>query len=292
MINHVIRSNYPKKIRGLSIYLWLILVVVYLFGFLSYVLLDTKLFFSNPQLFCFTILSSIITLASLFISPRLLKTRNPSSYFIASYLISMFCLIISLRLSSLSNAYFSETFWFVAFSLNVIRFFSVCLNDIWQVNDDHEDFLVSNNVIEWQLLVIRLAIGLDLIPHFCEKLFAGESFRFALTQNFEQLGLGHNALLFVILSGFIELFGAFSISCGFLTRLGSICLFIYIIVAAFLGHHFALGFMWVNRGGGWEFPVLWSILILSFSLFGACGFSLDFILNKHLKLPSWVRWLL
>ena len=135
-------------------------------------------------------------------------------------------------------------------------------------------------------------IGFDLVPHFCEKLFAGESFRFSLVQNFQSLGLGHNSLMIVILAGFIEFFGAFSISCGFLTRLGSICLSIYIVVAAFLGHHFSLGFMWVNRGGGWEFPVLWSILILSFSLFGSFGFSLDFILEKHLKLPSWVRWLL
>ena len=149
MISHVIRSNYPKKIRGLSLYLWLILVVNCLFGFLSYIIVDISLFFSNPQLFFFTLLFSVITLVSLLLSPKLLKKRNPYPYFIASYLISMFCLIISLRLSSLSNAHFSETFWFFAFILNAVRFLSVCLNDIWQVEDDHADFLISKNVIEW-----------------------------------------------------------------------------------------------------------------------------------------------
>lgn len=171
---------------------------------------------------------------------------------------------MSLRLSSLSNTHFSETFWFFVFILNAVRFLSVCLNDIWQVEDDHADFLISKNVIEWQLLVIRLVIGFDLVPHFCEKLFAGESFRFSLVQNFQSLGLGHNSLMIVILAGFIEFFGAFSIICGFLTRLGYICLSICIVVAAFLGHHFSLGFMWINRGGGWEFQSYGLFLYLVF----------------------------
>ena len=290
MIKAAIRTSYPKKIQGLSIYLWLLLVLSSLLGFLSFLFTQLPLSITNTQLFIFTVIFSLITLLILFVSPMLLRSQHPRSYFILSYLFSMFSLIISLRLCALANADLSELFWAIAFGLNVIRFFSVCLNDIWKVKDDHE-FLISNNVIEWQLLVIRLAIGFDLIPHFCEKLFAGPGFRMALTENFSQLGLGGAAFIFVLISGFMELFGSLSISCGILTRLGSICLFIYIMVAATLGHHFSMGFMWVNQGGGWEFPVLWSILILSFSLFGACGFSIDLVLKRHFRFPAWIRWL-
>jgi uncharacterized membrane protein YphA (DoxX/SURF4 family) len=48
-------------------------------------------------------------------------------------------------------------------------------------------------------------------------------------------------------------------------------------------HHFSLGFMWVMPGGGWEFAVLWTMLIFSFAVTGAHAFSLDHIVSAKPK---------
>ncbi len=105
---------------------------------------------------------------------------------------------------------------------------------------------------------------------------------------FTQLGVPH-PLTMVIIAGCMELGGALSISCGFLTRLGAICFFIYLMTATFLGHHFTNGFIWALPGGGWEFPVLWGILVLSFAIFGAGEFSLDFVFKDKLNVPAWIK---
>ncbi len=60
----------------------------------------------------------------------------------------------------------------------------------------------------------------------------------------------------MLIAGIVEFAGALSIWCGILTRLGAICLAIYLMVATYLGHHFTNGFIWASPGGGWEYPVL------------------------------------
>jgi putative oxidoreductase len=145
-----------------------------------------------------------------------------------------------------------------------------------------------NNCYEWQLLFIRLFIGFDLIPHFCEKLFAGQVIRGLDITSFANLHVPH-AKATVIIAGFIELGGAFSLSCGFMTRLGAISLSIYLMVATYLGGHFLDGFIWASKGGGWEYPVFWTTLVLSFAVFGSGGFSIDRWLKDHYKIPLWIR---
>jgi putative oxidoreductase len=130
-------------------------------------------------------------------------------------------------------------------------------------------------------------IGLDLIPHFTEKLFAG-SVRLSDVHAFMDLGVPY-AYAAVILSGCIELACAISISFGFFTRLGSVFLFCYLIIASFLGHHFSLGFIWASSGGGWEYPVFWATLVLTFSVFAPYKFSVDAYLYREYALPRWIK---
>jgi len=41
-------------------------------------------------------------------------------------------------------------------------------------------------------------------------------------------------------------------------------------------------------GGGWEYPILWSVLIFSFVLGGGRWRSLDEVISEHMTLPGWV----
>ena len=151
--------------------------------------------------------------------------------------------------------------------------------------------VMHNTRYEWQLFFIRMFIGFDLVPHFCEKLFSGPAARLEDIKAFSHLGISH-AFNYVIIAGIIEFAGAFAIGCGFLTRLGAICLFLYLMVASIMGKHFSMGFIWASPGGGWEYPVLWSTLIVSFALFGGSGFSLDHVIRDNMRLPRWIRFLM
>ena len=144
---------------------------------------------------------------------------------------------------------------------------------------------------QWQLFFVRFFIGFDMIPHFCEKLFAGSAIRAEDVHAFTVLGVPH-PLTFVILAGLIEFLAALAISSGFLTRLASVCFVIYLFVATYLGHHFANGFIWAAPGGGWEYPVLLMGLFAVFATLGAGEFSVDGFLTDRFTLPSWVRYLM
>ncbi|GAB5377937.1 MAG: DoxX family protein [Acuticoccus sp.] len=125
-----------------------------------------------------------------------------------------------------------------------------------------------------QLGFIRLYLGLDLVPHFTEKLFAGPGPRGEDIAAFESLGVPM-APAFVVLAGLIELAAAIGVGLGLLTRLAAPATVLYLMIATVMGSHFALGFIWATPGGGWEYPVLWSVLILTFVFGGGGWLSLD-----------------
>ena len=139
-----------------------------------------------------------------------------------------------------------------------------------------------------QLAFIRLYIGLDLVPHFTEKLFAGPATRADDVSAFQALGIS-DPLPLVLTAGVIEFSAAIGVGLGLFTRLAAICTVIYLMVATVMGHHFLLGFIWASEGGGWEYPVLWSALIVSFVFGGGRWMSLDEIISEHFKLPKWIN---
>lgn len=187
--------------------------------------------------------------------------------FMPFFLVSTYCLIAAWRLTALASLTYLSYFYLLIFILILIQF-GLC------IRNNLKGSVAVYSRFEWQLVFVRLYLGYDLVLHFTEKLFAGTSVRADDITYFSGIGL-HDPLFFVLLAGLIELAGSFSLACGFLTRLGSVCLFIYLMVATVLGGHFHNGFIWANTGGGWEYPVLWAVLILSFAWNGANTFSLD-----------------
>lgn len=246
----------------------------------------TQVFYSNPKLGKVILLLQFIAVLS--IAAVMLQQPSLESHylfllgfslasvillslekyaFMPFFLMSTYCLIAAWRLTALASLIYLSYFYLLIFILIFIQF-SLC------IRNNLKGSVGVYSRFEWQLVFVRLYLGYDLVLHFTEKLFAGALVRAEDVSYFSSIGL-HNPLFFVLLAGLIEFAGSFSLACGFLTRLGSVCLFIYLIVATFLGGHFHNGFIWANTGGGWEYPLLWSVLILSFAWNGANTFSLD-----------------
>jgi putative oxidoreductase len=214
------------------------------------------------------------------------QSKSRPALFTAFFLLSTFSLLIAMRLMSIGQWYTTLYILTAAFLIKLLNYMVTARNDLREAKLD-PNHLMHNTPYEWQLFFIRMFIGFDLVPHFTEKLFSGPGPRLEDIQAFTHLGINH-ALSYVIIAGLIELAGAFAIGCGFLTRLGALCLFVYLMVATIMGKHFAIGFIWASPGGGWEYPVLWSTLIVSFAFFGGSGFSLDQVLKDNFRLPRWL----
>lgn len=206
--------------------------------------------------------------------------------FTVFFLLATFTLLTAWRLAALAGYQLSEYLYLITGMLVLLNFFIAAANDCLRGRSRFPG--KHNTPYEWQLLFIRMYVGYDLVPHFSEKLFAGHAIRLADVHAFTQLGVPH-PLLMVILAGFIECFGALALSCGILTRFASVCLCIYLLVSTFLGHHFSNTFIWASPGGGWEYPVLWAVLVVSFAVFGAGTFSIDEVLKERVRLPRWVK---
>ena len=238
----------------------------------------------------FSILFSLITL-SLFVYYFI--SDNKEYHFTFIYLISTFTLLTSWRISVLQGLLYANYFLLCAFILKILNYVLCAFYNL-KNNDINTELPKSNqtSVFEWQLFFIRIFVAFTFIPHFTEKLFSGYYFRERDVQAFTSLGID-NPLFFVLLAGGIEFLCSFAIGCGFLTRIASIGAFFYLIVATYLGHHFSIGFIWASPGGGWEYPMLWSVLLASFAFFGADSFSIDqSIKSKYKKLPKWVKLLM
>ena len=229
-----------------------------------------------------------LQIALLFFSlSTVLLTRLWRYSFTTAFLLSTFTAITTWRLAGLAD-YNVVVYLYGALVFAKFISFIACF---WQTQRDPNALGQRLSVFEWQMFFIRLYVGLDLVPHFTEKLFAGSAIRHVDVHAFESLGVPH-PLFFVLLAGFIEFIGSLALASGFLTRLTSVVLVVYLLVASALGHHFSLGFIWANPGGGWEYPVLWSVLILSFACFGAGELSLDGLLRRNISLPRWITYLM
>lgn len=216
----------------------------------------------------------------------------PTRPFAVRYLLSTLIFVIAWRLAALAQYNIVILIYWPLALIKLLNFAIVAYQNITQARaNTNQHMLHQLTVFEWQLLFIRMMIGLILVPHFCEKLLAGPEVRQHLFVSFYQMGMPHYQL-FVFIAGFIEMAAAFAISCGFLTRLASIGVVTYIMTASVIGEHFQKGFIWASPGGGWEYPVIWSILLLSFACFGAGDFSIDRYLKTRFELPNWIKHLM
>jgi putative oxidoreductase len=129
------------------------------------------------------------------------------------------------------------------------------------------------------LPLLRLTMGLILVPHGCQKLFGwfgGLGFE-KFTEIFDKIGW-HPAVFWVALVALTESVGGLLLAFGFLTRFAAAAIMIFMINAVWATS--AKGFFWAQ--GGMEYPILIGVVALVFLIKGAGRFSVDHALGKEL----------
>ena len=207
--------------------------------------------------------------------------------FVTGFLVSLFSTMVAWRIAAIYNINFMTIPLMIAFLFFLANFIYCAMMNIQYP----EKYLHKVSLAEWQLIFVRLYIGLNFVPHFTEKLFAGYLPHMNDVNAFIHLGIP-NADRVVWLAGLCEFGAAIALTMGLLMRIGAIGAILYLLIATYLGHHFSLGFIWAGPGGGWEFSAMWMALMLSFILTGYHVFSLDQQIEDKFKLPVVIKKLL
>lgn len=150
----------------------------------------------------------------------------------------------------------------------------------------------------WGATLVRVWFGFNELGHATEKIFAGSASWSHMTNYvFGPLGeaaagpfglLGNAPGFFVVLAGIIEISFGLGIGFGLLTRFAGVLGVVYLVVATvWYGGEWTNGYGWA--GGGWEYPMLLIVFLLSYVFTGAGPFSLDHALRAAGKLPVWLR---
>ena len=126
--------------------------------------------------------------------------------------------------------------------------------------------------LAWPL--IRLTVGLMLLPHGIPKLMAGvtATASFALVKR----GIAPAEPLAVVLI-FLETMGGICIALGLFTRFFAAAVTIEMAVIAY--HHLPK-FGWT--GPGYEYPLMWGLILFAITLRGGGPWSLDRAIGKEL----------
>ncbi len=138
----------------------------------------------------FLLLFSLLTILALF---------GQKKYFTPSFLFSSFLAIVSLRLANLSNLNFIFYLYLFIICIQFIIFILYCQEKLKNLKDKT---LLKEKIMLFQLVFIvfiRIYVGYDLIPHFCEKLFAGNVVRNIDVLVFTSLGVTQPLFLFISL---------------------------------------------------------------------------------------------
>jgi putative oxidoreductase len=129
------------------------------------------------------------------------------------------------------------------------------------------------------LPLLRVTMGLILVPHGCQKLFGwfgGLGFE-KFTEIFDKIGW-HPAVFWVALVALTESVGGLMLAFGFLTRFAAAAIVIFMMNAVWSTS--AKGFFWAQ--GGMEYPILIGIVALVFLIKGGGRFSVDHALGREL----------
>ena len=122
--------------------------------------------------------------------------------------------------------------------------------------------------------LIRFSAGAMMIPHGYGKVFGGID---GTAGFFKSVGI-EPALYFAWYVGLAEFVGGICVALGLLTRVFSIQLVIILSVATFY-IHLPNGFLWIK--GGYEYPLLWMLIMIAITFRGGGAFSLDSQLPKE-----------
>jgi putative oxidoreductase len=124
-------------------------------------------------------------------------------------------------------------------------------------------------VIPFSWLIVRVAVGWDLIVHGWGKVLRGPA---AQAQGFAHDGMSSLGIKFAIFLTIVEFVGGICITLGLFTR------FFAAAVAIEMGYlvwpqYWANGFSWLHRG--YEYVLLWGLVSLAIALRGGGPYSLD-----------------
>jgi len=127
--------------------------------------------------------------------------------------------------------------------------------------------------------LIRVATGLILMPHGAQKLFGWfGGYGLEGTGGFFSQNLGlEPGLFWAALVGGIEFFGGLFLALGLLTR--PVALAVAVVMAVAVIVHLPNGFFW--NAGGYEYPLLWSLIALAIAFKGGADLSLDRALGRE-----------
>lgn len=128
--------------------------------------------------------------------------------------------------------------------------------------------MIDTRTAPYGVFILRLALGILFVAHASLKIFV-----FTLpgtAQFFGSLGLPP-ALGYI--APFWELAGAVALILGVWPRLAAI-LTIPILLGAIVSVHGPAGFFFTSPNGGWEFPALWIVGLITVALVGDGAFAL------------------
>jgi|TARA_R110002072_G_scaffold2069_17_gene17449 putative oxidoreductase len=122
--------------------------------------------------------------------------------------------------------------------------------------------MTDDKMVPYATLILRITLGVMFIAHGLLKVFV---FTPAGTVGFFQsVGLPG---FFAYLTIFAELAGGAALILGIYTRLVSLVL-IPILIGAIIYVHADAGWLFSNKGGGWEFPAFWAVVLVVQALLG------------------------
>ncbi len=127
--------------------------------------------------------------------------------------------------------------------------------------------------------MVRVATGLFLVPHGAQKLFGWfGGYGLDATGQFFATKLGLPASV-ALIAGLIEVFGGLALALGLATRAVA-ALVAGLMAVAVVQVHLPAGFFWTS--GGYEYPLLWGIVALTFVIRGGGCYSLDAAIGREI----------
>lgn len=127
--------------------------------------------------------------------------------------------------------------------------------------------------------LVRATAGLLLVPHGAQKLFGWfGGYGIEATGQFFAAKLGLPPAL-ALVAGLVEFFGGLALAAGLLTRVSAALVFGLMFVAT-VQVHLGAGFFWTS--GGFEYPLMWGLVALSFVIRGGGRFSLDALIGREI----------